>query len=226
MSKLVRWVPLATVVALLGAAMLAAVYGNPTIQNRPVVPAPFVERPDREERQPTAIAGPPSEVPSPPTWVGWLMTALCIVMVLAVIGLLVWLLIRNRLAGRSHDALPESEPEPTAAQTARRVWQVLDQGLSDLDEDDADPRRVVIACWVRLEEAAAAAGISRAAGETSAELVSRLLAGTAASPTVLDRFAAVYRHARFATHTVDVSMRDEARAALTQLRDELVMGVS
>jgi hypothetical protein len=46
------------------------------------------------------------------------------------------------------------------------------------------------------------------------------------SAGVLDAFAAVYREARFATHTVDIGMRDQARAALTQLRDELAIGVS
>ena len=102
----------------------------------------------------------------------------------------------------------------------------LDESLAGLDEADADPRRVVIACWVRLEEAAEAAGIAPAPGETTTELVGRLLAGSQVSAGVLDAFAAVYREARFATHTVDTTMRDQARAALTQLRDELALGVS
>jgi hypothetical protein len=217
------------VLALLGAAMLAAVFANPTIANRPAARPAFREDSGltlAPEKPPLIMTGPPNDSATVPTWLGWLMTVLCGAMVLGVIGLLVWMLIRNRLAGRSHDAVVEGDAPPTPAQTARRVWQVLEQGLSDLDEDDADPRRVVIACWVRLEEAAAAAGIARSAGDTSTELVSRLLAATAVSPDILDRFAAVYREARFATHIVDVAMRDQARAALTQLRDELALGVS
>jgi hypothetical protein len=42
---------------------------------------------------------------------------------------------------------------------------------------------------------------------------------------VLDGFASVYREARYATHTVDTAMREQARAALRQLRDELSAGV-
>ena len=97
----------------------------------------------------------------------------------------------------------------------------MDAGLADLDDADADPRRVVIACWVRLEQAAAAAGTPRDVGDTPTELVTRLLAGHAVSAAVLYRLAEVYRLARYATHTVDESMRDQARAALGQLRAEL-----
>jgi hypothetical protein len=106
------------------------------------------------------------------------------------------------------------------------VRDALDEGLADLDAMDSDPRRVVIACWVRLERAAAEAGTPRAVGDTSTELVARLLSTSQVSAGVLDAFAAVYREARFATHTVDIGMRDQARAALTQLRDELAIGVS
>ncbi len=56
----------------------------------------------------------------------------------------------------------------------------VDAGLADLD--DGDPRAAVIACWVRLEEAAAAAGTPREPGDTPGELVLRLLAGHQVSP--------------------------------------------
>src|SRR5262249_18730925 len=102
----------------------------------------------------------------------------------------------------------------------------VDEGLADLDDADADPRRAVIACWVRLERAAAEAGTPRGVGDTSADLVSRLLASHMVSGTVLAAFASVYREARFATHTVDVAMREQARAALRQVRDELAAGVA
>ena len=109
----------------------------------------------------------------------------------------------------------------TAAQAREQVIAAVDAGLADLDDADADPRRVVIACWVRLEQAAAAAGTPRDVGDTPTELVTRLLAGHAVSAAVLYRLAEVYRLARYATHTVDVAMRDQARAALGQLRAEL-----
>ena len=79
----------------------------------------------------------------------------------------------------------------------------------------------MIACWVRLEQAAAAAGTPRQPGDTPTELVTRLLAGHDVSAAVLYALAEVYRLARYATHTVDATMRDQARAALHQLRAEL-----
>ena len=79
----------------------------------------------------------------------------------------------------------------------------------------------MIACWVRLEQAAAAAGTPREPGDTPTELVTRLLRGHDVSAPVLYPLAEVYRLARYATHTVDTGMRDRARAALQQLRGEL-----
>ena len=68
----------------------------------------------------------------------------------------------------------------------------------------------------------------RRAGDTPTDLVSRLLRGdpavgvpAIASADVLDGFAHFYREARYATHTVDERMRDQARAALRRLRGEL-----
>jgi hypothetical protein len=109
-------------------------------------------------------------------------------------------------------------PDPDQA---RRLRAAIDEGLSELAETDADPRRAVIACWVRLERAAAAAGTGREPGDTSSDLVGRVLARHRVSREVLATLAALYREARFAPHDVPPSTRDRARAALRQIRDEL-----
>src|SRR5205814_870257 len=82
-----------------------------------------------------------------------------------------------------------------------QVIAAVEAGLSDLDDADADPRRAVIACWVRLEQAAAAAGTPRNVGDTPTELVTRLLTGHAVSAAVPYRLAEVYRLARYAVPT-------------------------
>lgn len=113
-------------------------------------------------------------------------------------------------------------PVTQAAAVGDEVVAALDAGLSELDEADSDPRRAVIACWVRLERAAAAAGTPRLPGDTATDLVLRLLEGHQLSGTVLTGFADVYRLARYAVrHEVDESMREQARAALWRLRGEL-----
>jgi hypothetical protein len=84
----------------------------------------------------------------------------------------------------------------------------------------------VIACWVRLEEAAAAAGTPRQPGDTPTDLVTRLLAEHRVSAALLARLAQVYRRARYATHSVDESMRGDARDALQRLRADLAAEVT
>lgn len=110
----------------------------------------------------------------------------------------------------------------TQSRLDAEVVAALEAGLDELDEADADPRRAVIACWVRLERAAGAAGTPRLPGDTSTDLVLRLLEGHRLSAPVLTAFADVYRLARFAPrHTVDEQMREQAKTALWRLRGEL-----
>jgi hypothetical protein len=119
-------------------------------------------------------------------------------------------------------AIRERPPVRVAQLRAEEeVVKALDAGLLDLDDTDADPRTAVIACWVRLEQAAAAAGTARLPGDTATDLVVRMLAGHALAEEVLTGFADVYRRARYATHAVDASMREQARSALHRLRAEL-----
>jgi hypothetical protein len=152
------------------------------------------------------------------------VSALCAAGVLVVVATLLWLLFRDRLAARRSPLTLETAAPPTIAESQQLVRAAVDEGLADLDDADADPRRAVIACWVRLERAAAAAGTPREVGDTSTDLVARLLATHLVSGEVLSTFAEVYREARFATHAVDAAMREQARSALVQLRDELAVG--
>src|SRR5262249_35437498 len=92
------------------------------------------------------------------------------------------------LRGRGRPELRRRRPGLANRRTedvGRLVRAAVDEGLHGLDESDADPRRAIIACWVRLEQAAAAAGTSRAAGETSTDLVARVLAGHRVNADVL-----------------------------------------
>jgi hypothetical protein len=225
-----RWVPLAAVVALLGAAMLASMYANPVI---PPLDEGGRQRqiPRQTEAPPTGEASSSSATPSAspvettvPPWLSWAVTVICLAAFVTVIVMLLWILVRDRLVQRRRAIAVDPGQLPTAGETERHVRAAVDVGLADLDDADADPRRAVIACWLRLEAAAAQAGTVREAGDTSTDLVARLLADHMVSADVLAGLAAVYREARFATHTVDAAMRDQARSALRQLRDELMAG--
>jgi hypothetical protein len=221
----VRWLPVALVVALLGAGMVAAASGELSVAFGPP-PPPGTEEAlpllPTEERLPPeqGDAGPADAGPGLPAWVGALFGGLCVATIVGLLLALVWATLRERLARRR--VVPDvADPEELRRLSQERVRAAVDEGLADLDVADADPRRAVIACWVRLEKAAAAAGTPREPGDTSTELVQRLLAGHAVTAPVLAGLAEVYRLARFGTDVVDETMRDRARSALLQLRDEL-----
>ena len=210
MSGLRRIVPPLAVAVLLVAAAVTASLSATQIRS---VPSPHD----------SPIEGPPvTKIPSrvqhsygPPGWFTTLISALCIAVVVVVVGLV----LRERLTARRRRIEVEEPAEPPVVESREEVLAAVDAGLSNLD--DTDPRRAVIACWLRLEEAAAAAGTPRQPGDAPADLVLRLLSAHQVSAGVLIPLAEVYRLARYATHTVDSGMRDSARAALRQLRAEL-----
>ncbi|MDG4789765.1 DUF4129 domain-containing protein [Micromonospora sp. WMMD1102] len=229
-SSLLRtlW-PLAAVAGLLALAALAASHSSIGF-DRVQPPADIV--PTIEQAQPTGTepppptAGPGQPGSYLPHWVPYLGTLLCGAVVLAVVVALLWALVRDLLRRRRGLNRPGARKLRSAEQTAEEVVAALDAGLVDLSDTDADPRRAVIACWVRLEQAAASAGVERRPGDTPTDLVTRLLgAGRPVSADVLGAFADVYREARYATHTVDERMRGQALAALRRLRTELTSRV-
>ena len=227
MIGLRRFGPLLAVGLLLVAAAVAAMLASPQIHASRLPKPPW---PDADKTPPPAQGDGPNAVvtaaPAPddravhlPGWLVLTAQVLCVVITVVVVGLLAWYLLRHGLRMRQRKDKPAEVVTP--AQAREQVIAAVDAGLSDLDDADADPRRAVIACWVRLEQAAAAAGTPREPGDTPTELVTRLLRGHDVSAAVLFALAEVYRLARYATHTVDTGMRDQARAALQQLRGEL-----
>ncbi|GAA2490316.1 DUF4129 domain-containing protein [Winogradskya humida] len=229
LAALRRWWPLAAVLALLCLAALAATRSAPQLERF---------NPDAEPEAPLAPLLPPSpepiasKAPRPveaaaglPDWVGtvaWIVigVALAAVLVLVTVALLRDVA-RRRGPRKGKRASPRSN-----ARAAEDIVAAVDAGLQELTDADRDPRRAVIACWVRLEQAAAAAGTPRHAGDSPTDLVARLLNEQNLDTAVLTPFAHVYRQARYATHTVDDQMRQQARAALERLRTDLGAGVS
>ncbi|QSB17493.1 DUF4129 domain-containing protein [Natronosporangium hydrolyticum] len=136
-----------------------------------------------------------------------------------------WLRVRG-LRGAATSALHDAALAEAAADEHELFEAVSEAVLRS--EDDQDPRRAVIGCWVRLTEAAEQAGVPRHRSDTATDLVVRLLRGQQVSESVLGEFAEVYRRARFASHPVDERMRQEARDALARLQGELAarVGVS
>lgn len=223
-----RWWPLAAVLALLFVTSLAAtrskpqlddLYQEPEVVAASEVPQPSVSASVAPER-PKAASGLPD-------WVGMVAMVTLAVVALAFVVFLISALVRDqvkrraRRAGRGLGRKGRRRP----GDTTDDLVAALDAGLEELSDADRDPRRAVIACWVRLEQAAAAAGTPRHPGDSPTDLVGRLLAEQQVDARVLAALLEVYRQARYATHTVDDQMRRQAREALQRLRADLGAGV-
>jgi hypothetical protein len=87
--------------------------------------------------------------------------------------------------------------------------------------EDSSPRNAVVACWDRFETQAAAAGLARAAWETSAEYTMRVLDMVDADQPAVSRLGELYREARFSEHPVTEEHRREALAALDAIHRTL-----
>jgi Domain of unknown function (DUF4129) len=218
------WWPLLAVAVLLVVVGGAAAVATPQLTRLPLPPS-AARQPDEPYDGPTlvrrSVAATRVERPARPVLPGWVLDLLAGVLIAAVVGGLLfalWLMARGRLRSRPGRI---EEPATVARSAAQEVVAAVDAGLYDLSDTDLDPRRAVIACWVRLEQVAAAAGTPRQIADTPSDLVTRLLAAHEVDPALLAEFADIYRRARYTTHTVDERMRGQARAALERVRSEL-----
>ncbi|MEU8237805.1 DUF4129 domain-containing protein [Actinoplanes missouriensis] len=226
LAALRRWWPLAAVVSLLFVIALAATRSAPQLDHvtpdaTPTTTAPPLLPPRTEPAaEPSAPAeAVPEAARSLPGWAGDAALVVLGFVVVCMVVLLSWALVHDYLKrrGRRSGRLgPRRQPR-----TAEDLVAALDAGLEELSDTDRDPRRAVIACWVRLEDAAAAAGTPRHPGDSPTDLVGRLLAEQRVDAQVLAALLEVYREARYATHTVDDQMRQQARSALERLRADL-----
>jgi hypothetical protein len=101
-----------------------------------------------------------------------------------------------------------------------QLAELLDDTLAGL-EDETDPRRAVIAAWVRMEGGLGAAGLPRRPAEAPLEYVARVLESANVRPDSVRRLADLFERAKFSQHAIDERMRAEAIEAVTIIREEL-----
>ena len=227
LAALRRWWPFAAVLVLLFVAGLSATRSAPQLEQiePDATPTTPTLLPKTQPSANNAAHDGPAAAQGLPEWVGQAALVLLGVIGLVVVALVIWGILRDQARRRARKGRRGAVTGRQGARTAEELVAALDAGLEELSDTDRDPRRAVIACWVRLEQAAAAAGTPRSPGDSPADLVGRLLREQRVDEQALAALLAVYREARYATHTVDDRMRRQARSALERLRADLGAGV-
>lgn len=106
--------------------------------------------------------------------------------------------------------------EPTGHE---ELAEVVDAGLRALQTGVVAD--AIIACWVKLEEAAAGAGVERDPAETAAELTARVLHRHDVTVDSIATLLDLYREARYSEHGMGDESRAVAQAALARVRADL-----
>lgn len=106
----------------------------------------------------------------------------------------------------------------------------LDRARESLRDDAAELREAlasgearngIVACWVRLEDAAGEAGVTRSAAQTATELVVEFLHTLDVDPRPVAALAALFHEARFSTHPLPDDARVRAEEALAAILADL-----
>lgn len=143
-----------------------------------------------------------------------------VVTLAAILNVMRWLLTRDWRVRRR-----EREPEEVAFETlgAPALAQAVSEGAQAQRRalEEGDPRNAIVACWHRFEQHAAAAGIERAAWETSSEFTLRVLDDVSADPAAVTTLADLYRDARHSNHEITEESRARAREALDRILGSL-----
>ena len=134
----------------------------------------------------------------------------------AFIGLVAIAALVSRAILRRTRGFDRRRPRPSfpahPAAPSPELADAVEEGLVTLEVGAVDD--AVIACWVRLEEAAAAGGVDRLPWETATELTVRLLDRFDVPETAVDRLLGLYRTARYSRHQLGEDDRADAIASL------------
>jgi len=143
-----------------------------------------------------------------------LIAALALAILVAAI--LIWRQRRNRRVPAGQFSDPDDTDTGTPAELARAV----DYGRMALRELD-DARAAIIRCYLAMEGSLADAGTARGVAETPDELLGRAVAAGLVRAGPAGRLTALFYEARFSTHPMPSSRREEAEQALADLATTL-----
>ena len=188
-------------------AFLAVItLGYYAIARRPPKPPPDRSRIGHELR-PVAVP-PRGRIPPRHAQFNWPL-ALSVVGLVLIGGTVVFLRVRRR-----------PEPLDLAGTVEEDLAQALDTTIDDLRRE-RDARRAVIAAYANMERVLASHSLARERAETPFEYLARILSGLNVRESAVRALTQLFEYAKFSAHEIDSAMKEEAIAALEDVRDDL-----
>jgi hypothetical protein len=198
-----RVIPIGMVaVAVLGAVSLLR--PRPLQRKSTTPPPPSAPRPSR---------GLKSAAVQNADFLTYLLYALLALLLLAAIVACVIILLRRIPAGSAGDVLVLDDDDASlrdAVESGRRALRTFD-----------DAQAAIIACYVAMEASLASAGTARGAAETPYELLAKAAESGLLQGGASGRLTALFYEARYSSHALPASARDEAAQALDEISAEL-----
>ncbi len=145
--------------------------------------------------------------------VTYFLYALLALLLLAAIVACVLILLRRLPVGSAGDVLVPDDDDASmreAIESGRRALRAFD-----------DAQAAIIACYVAMEASLATAGTAREAAETPDELLARAVGSGLLHGSAAGRLTALFYEARYSSHPLPASARDEAVRALDAISTEL-----
>jgi Domain of unknown function (DUF4129) len=199
-------------VILLGMVVVAILAGVSRLDLHPghrATPAPLRGR--LRLQTPRSIRGATASSSEDPTYVLYALLAL---LLLAAIVACVLVILRRVAAGSAGDSFPLPDDDDTSMRDA------IESGRRALRSFD-DAQAAIIACYVAMEASLARAGTAREAAETPDELLARAVGSGLLEGTAAGRLTALFYEARYSSHPLPPTARDEAVQAMDAISAEL-----
>jgi hypothetical protein len=157
-----------------------------------------------------AVKFPKASAPSA-AYVGYIVYALIVLIAIIACVVLVTRLRRRPPGGYA------GQPEGDETDELRHA---VESGRTALRAVD-DARAAIIACYLAMERSLATAGTARAVAETPDELLGRAAAAGLIHGSAATSLTGLFYEARFSSHLLPASAKDDARQALEAISTEL-----
>jgi hypothetical protein len=124
------------------------------------------------------------------------------------------------LVTRLRRSAPGGYPDEPAEDEAEELRRAVESGRTALRAVD-DARAAIIACYLAMEGSLAKAGTARTLAETPDELLGRAAASGLIHGPAAARLTGLFYEARFSSHPLPASVKDDARQSLEAISAEL-----